>query len=84
MDTFLNHLRDVRANSFPSGTNMAEFGLAQPPYRFKVQFGDKNTVEIVEAAKKGEKVYARRATDPLASEVSGTALDDLDKQLAGI
>jgi hypothetical protein len=84
MDTFLNHLRDLRANSFPAGTNMAEFGLAQPPYRFKVQFGDKNTVEIVEAAKKGDKVYARRATDPLASEVSGTALDDLDKQLAGI
>jgi hypothetical protein len=81
MDTFLTHLRDLRADSFPKGGSLADFGLAKPGYRFSVQAGDKNTTEIVEAAKSGNHVYARRSTDPLPSELSKTALDDVEKSL---
>ncbi len=84
VDTFLNHLRDLHAESFPQGADMADFGLTQPAYRFMVQFGDKNTQEIVEAAKKGDHVYARRSTDPLATELSKTALDDIENALGDI
>ena len=84
MDTFLAHLRDLRADSFPKGTNLADFGLAKPPYRFTVQFGEKNSTETVEAAKSGDHVYARKTTDPLPSELSKTALDDLEKSLGGL
>jgi hypothetical protein len=49
MDTLLTHLRDLRADSFPKGGNLADFGLAKPAYRFSIQYGDKNATEIVEA-----------------------------------
>jgi hypothetical protein len=81
MDNFLTHLRDLRADSFPKGTNLSDFGLAQPPYRFNIHFGDKNTTEAVEVGKSGDHVYARRSTDPLPSELSKTALDDVEKSL---
>ena len=81
MDTFLTDLRDLRANSFPKGGSLAEFGLAKPAYQFKVQFGEKNTTEIVEAAKSGDHVYARRSTDSVPSELAKTALDDVEKSL---
>ncbi|MGD0222438.1 MAG: DUF4340 domain-containing protein [Terriglobia bacterium] len=81
MDTFLTHLRDLRADSFPKSGNLADFGLAKPGYRFNIQSGEKNTTEIVEAAKSGDHVYARRSTDPLPAELSKTALDDVEKSL---
>jgi hypothetical protein len=81
MESLSTHLRDMRAESFPKGGNLADFGLAKPAYRFNVQSGDKNTTEIVEAAKVGDHVYARRSTDPLPSELSKTALDDVEKSL---
>jgi hypothetical protein len=81
MDTFLTDLRGLRADSFPKGANLADFGLVKPPYRFIIQFGDKNTTETVEAAKPGDHVYARRSTDPLPSELSKTALDSIEKSL---
>jgi hypothetical protein len=81
MESFLTHLRDMRAESFPKGANLAGFGLAQPAYRFNIQFGDKNSTEIVEASKSGDHVYARRSTDPLPSELAKTALDDVEKSL---
>ena len=81
MDSFLTHLRDLRADSFPKGGSLAQFGLAKPPYRFNVQSGEKNTTEIVEASKSGDHVYARRSTDPLPAELSRTALDDVEKAL---
>ena len=56
-------------------------GLPKPAYRFNVQSGEKNTTEIVEAAKVGDHVYARKSTDPLPSELSKTALDDVEKSL---
>jgi hypothetical protein len=81
MDALLNHLRDLRAESFPPSASLAEVGLAKPPYKFVVQSGEKNTTETVEAAKSGDHVYARRTTDPLPSELSKTALDELEKSL---
>lgn len=84
VEALLNRLRDLRANCFPkdSGGNLAAFNLTKPAYRFQVQFGDKNQREIVEASKVGDHVYARRSTDPLACELSKTALDDIDKALS--
>jgi hypothetical protein len=81
MDAFLTHLRDLRADSFPKGGNLADLGLARPSYTFNIQSGDKNATEIVEAAKSGDHVYARRSTDPLPSELSKAALDDVEKSL---
>ena len=73
--------RDLRADSFPKGGSLADFGLAKAGYRFNVQSGEKNTTEVVEAAKSDDHVYARRSTDPLPSELSKTALDDVEKSL---
>jgi len=81
LEALLNHLRDLRADSFPRGTNLEAFGLAKPAYRFKVQFGDKNEEQAVEASKVGEHVYARRSTDAVACEVSSSTLDDIEKAL---
>ena len=81
MDSFLTHLRDLRAESFPPGGSLAAYGLAKPQYRFTVQSGEKNTSETVEASKVGDHVYARRATDPLPAELSKTSLDEVDKAL---
>jgi hypothetical protein len=81
LDTLLNNLRDLRAESFPTGQNLETYGLKKPTYRFKAQFGDKNETELVEAARVGAHVYARRSTDPTASEVSNTALEAVEKAI---
>ncbi len=81
VETLLNDLRDLRAESFPRGTNLDAFGLAKPGYRFEVRFGDKNEEQTVEASKVGEHVYARRPSDPVACQVSSSALDDIEKAL---
>jgi hypothetical protein len=81
VEALLGKLRDLRADSFPSGDKLDQYGLTKPAYRFKAQFGDKNETESVEAAKAGDHVYARRSTDILASEVAKTALDDIEKAL---
>ena len=83
MDTLVNAVHALRADSFPkaSAADLAAFGLNKPAYSFKVQFGDKKQTEIVQAAKVGDKVYARRDTDPLPSQLAATALDDIEKAL---
>lgn len=81
VEALLNHLRDLRAESFPSGENLETYGLKKPAYRFKAQFGEKNEAETVEAAKVGDHIYARRPTDSRASEVPKTALDEVEKAL---
>jgi hypothetical protein len=81
MDTLLSRLRDLRADSFPKGGDLAQFGLTKPAYQFMVRFGDKNQTETVQASKVGEHVYARRTTDSLPCELPKTALDDLEKAL---
>jgi hypothetical protein len=79
--TLLDDLRDLRADSFPAGQNLETYGLGKPAYRFKVQFGDKNETEIVEAAQVGNHVYARRSTDALACEVSKPGFEAVEKAL---
>ena len=86
MESLLNDLRDLRAESFPktSPENLAAFGLTRPGYTFQVQFGAKNQTETVEVAKVGDHVYARRSTDPLPSELPKNALDSIDKDLGAL
>jgi hypothetical protein len=81
LETLLNNLRDLRAESFPEGQGLESYGLKKPTQRFKAQFGDKNESEIVEAAQVGDHVYARRSTDPVACEISKTALEAVEKAL---
>jgi hypothetical protein len=81
LEALLNNLRDLRATSFPKGRDLAAFSLTKPAYRFKVQFGDKNETTVVEASLVGEHAYARRPTDPAASEVSKAALEAVEKSL---
>jgi len=81
LETLLNNLRDLRAESFPKGQGLESYGLKKPSYRFKAQFGEKNETELVEVAQVGDHVYARRPTDPVACEVSKTALEVVDKAL---
>ena len=81
MDTLLSRLRDLRASSFPKGSDLAQLGLTKPAYRFKIQFGEKKQTETLEVSKTGDHVYARLATDPLACELSKSTLDDVDKAL---
>jgi len=84
MDTLLSRLRDLRASTFPKGSDLASLGLNKPMYRFKVQFGEKNQTETLELSKVGEHVYARLATDPLPCEVPKSAFDDLEKALGDV
>lgn len=81
VENLLDRLRGLRADSFPKGTDLAAFGLTKPAYKFQIQSGEKNQTETVEAAKSGDHVYARRPTDPVPSELSKTALDDIEKAL---
>jgi hypothetical protein len=84
VESLLYSVHDLRADSFPKehAADLSAFDLAKPAYRFEMQAGDKK--EIVEAAKVGDHVYARRSTDPLPSELSKTALDPIDKALTGL
>ncbi len=86
VETLLNGLRDLSANSFPTEhpTDLAAYGLTKPAYTFKVVTGEKNQTETVEVAKKGKKLYARRATDSVPSELSSNALDSIEKALGAL
>lgn len=83
IDSLVNSIHGLRADSFPTASagDLAAFGLNKSAYSFKVQFGDKKQTETVQAAKVGDKVYARRDTDPLPSQLAATALDDIEKAL---
>lgn len=84
MDGLLEDVRALRAESFPKGSSLAAVGLAKPAYQFKVQFGEKNQTETVEASKVGDHVYGRRTLDSLPAELKKDALDSIDKQLAAL
>jgi hypothetical protein len=83
MEALLNSVHALRADSFPkaNAADLAAFGLNKPAYSFKVQFGEKKQTETVQAAKVADKVYARRDTDPLPSQLPSSALDDIEKAL---
>jgi len=86
MEDLLNGLTGMQAASFPkaSAGSLASFGLAKPLYTFKVTYGDKNTVEIVNVGTVNDHYYAARSTDAVPGEVSKTNLDSIDKALAGL
>ena len=81
VESLLDQVHELRADSFPQDhpTDLAAFGLTKPAYRFEVRWGAKK--EIVEAAKIGDRVYARRSTDLVPSELSKTGLDPIEKTL---
>jgi hypothetical protein len=84
LDTLVTRLRALRADTFPKGGNLAQYGLAKSAYRFTVQSGEKNSTELVEVSRIGDHVYARRSTDPLPSELAKNALDDIEKALGDL
>ncbi len=83
LDTLLNRLRDLRATSFPKNhpSDLAAFRLTKPAYRFQVQFGEKSQTENVDVSKVGDHIFARRSTDPVASEISKASLEEIEKAL---
>lgn len=84
VQAFLSALRDLRITSFPSAKpgELAKFGLKNPSYSFKVQFGSKNQSETVEVGETGGQVYARRASDSLPGEVSKSDLKSIEDALS--
>ena len=86
MDVLINSVHALRAESFPktSAGDLSAFGLNKPAHSFKVQFGDKKQTETAQAAKVGDKVYARRDTDPLPSQLAATSLDEIEKALGAL
>jgi hypothetical protein len=86
MEELLNGLTGLQAVSFPKATagDLAAFGLAKPLYTFKVTYGDKNTVEIVNVGTVNDHYYAARSTDAVPGEISKTNLDSIDKALGAL
>ncbi len=86
MQSFLQDLRDLSAQSFPTKhpTDLAAYGLRKPKYTFKVQYGDHNKTQTVQVSQVGDKLYARRSTDLVPSEVSKAAISNLQKDLKAL
>lgn len=81
MEELLRKLRDLRAESFPRGNELAAFGLDRPFLRIQVVFGEKNETQAVELGRAGERVYARRPADAAVAEVSKTAVEAIEAAL---
>jgi hypothetical protein len=86
MEDLLNGLTGTQAVSFPKASpgDLSAFGLAKPLYIFKVTYGDKNTVEIVNVGTVNDHYYAARSTDAVPGEISKTNLDSVDKALGAL
>jgi len=86
MQTLLQDLRDLSAQSFPTKhpTDLAAYGLTKPEYTFQVQYGDHNQTQIVQVSQAGDQVYARRSTDLVPSELSKDAITNLQKDLGAL
>jgi hypothetical protein len=84
MEDLLNGLTGMQAVSFPKAGSLAAFGLSKPLYTFKVTYGDKNTVEIVNVGSASDHYYAARSTDAVPGEISKTNLDSVDKALGAL
>jgi len=83
MQTLLQDLRDLSAQSFPkkNPTHLAEYGLNKPQYTIQVQYGDNKKTQTVQISKVGDNVYARRSTDLVPSELPKDAITNLQKDL---
>jgi len=86
MQTLLQDLRDLSAQSFPqkNPTDLAAYGLAKPEYTFQVQYGDHNKTQTVQLAQVGDKVYGRRSSDVVPAELSKDAITNLQKDLGAL
>jgi hypothetical protein len=86
VNAFLSVLRDLQASSFPSAKpgEMDKFGFAKASYVFKVTFGAKNQTQEVDVAQANGKIYARRPSDPLPSEISQSDLTSIENAFAKI
>ncbi|MDE3181363.1 MAG: DUF4340 domain-containing protein, partial [Acidobacteriota bacterium] len=80
VSAFLSALRAVQAASFPAANpgEMGKFGFNSPAYTLRVTFGAKNQTQEVDIAKAGGHVYARRAADPLPSELSAATFKSVE------
>ncbi|HET7212303.1 MAG TPA: DUF4340 domain-containing protein [Terriglobia bacterium] len=83
MQTLLQDLRDLNAQSFPKKdpTNLASYGLAKPEYTIDVQYGDQNKTQTVQISKVKDNVYARRSTDLVPAQLSKDAITNIQKDL---
>lgn len=83
MQTLLQDLRDLSAQSFPekNPTQLADYGLNKPEYTIQVQYGDQNKTQTVQISQVKGNVYARRSTDLVAAELSKNAITSLQKDL---
>lgn len=83
MQTLLQDLRDLSAQSFPkkNATHLAAYGLDKPEYTVQVQYGDHNKVQTVQISQVKGNVYARRSTDLVPAELSKDAITNLQKDL---
>jgi len=86
MQTLLQDLRDLSAQSFPqkNPTDLAAYGLVKPQYTLQVRYGDQNKTQIVEISQVGDHVYARRSTDLVPAELSKDTLTTLQKDLGAL
>jgi hypothetical protein len=86
MQTLLQDLRDLSAQSFPkkNPTNLAAYGLNKPEYTVQVQYGDNKRTQTVQISKVGENIYARRSTDLVPAELSKDAITNLQKDLDAV
>jgi Domain of unknown function (DUF4340) len=83
MQTLLQDLRDLSAQSFPkkNPTNLASYGLTKPEYTVQVQYGDNKKTETVQISQVKGNVYARQSTDLAPAELSKDAFTNLQKDL---
>lgn len=83
MQTLLQDLRDLSAQSFPkkNSTHLAAYGLNKPEYTIRVQYGDNKKTQTVQISKVGDNVYARRSTDLVPAELPKDAITNLQKDL---
>ncbi|HEX5411870.1 MAG TPA: DUF4340 domain-containing protein [Terriglobia bacterium] len=83
MQTLLQDLRDLSAQSFPknNSTDLAAYGLTKPEYTVQVQYGDDKKTQTVQISEVGGKTYARRSTDLVPAELSKDAVTNLQKEL---
>jgi Domain of unknown function (DUF4340) len=86
MQTLLQNLRDLSAQSFPkkNPTSLAAYGLTKPEYTVQVQYGDNNQTQTVQISQVGGNVYARRSTDRVPAELSKDAISNLQKDLGAL
>ena len=86
MQTLLQDLRDLGAQSFPqkNPTDLSAYGLTKPEYTFQVQYGDHNKTQTVQLAQVGDKVYGKRSSDVVPAELSKDAITNLQKDLGAL